>query len=32
MKYFIDLMEMLKKNNIVFNDIFIILFFQMYVK
>lgn len=32
MKYFIDLMDMLKKNNIVFNDIFIILFFQMYVK
>lgn len=32
MKYFIDLMEMLKKNNIVFNGIFIILFFQMYVK
>lgn len=32
MKYFIDLMDMLKKNNIVFNGIFIIPFFQMYVK
>lgn len=32
MKYFIDIMDMLKKNSIVFNSIFIILFFQMYVK